>query len=859
MVSFLLCFAAMDKTANHLNENGDKNIHPRKTLWEFFAFTGKIATLAAGVLIGLSQPLCAQVTIQIVNDSGVPDGNVFVKVAGYNIGTNPTMTPANLFANLSNAVPANATSISLTNLPTSGSIVSSISGNTDTIYSCQVDYVNSGTMYFTYNKPFTFDNGLTPSPPPNSSGNAYRYDYAEFTIDNTNAANNAIDVTYVDKFGIPLQLEWFDGASSNLRSGSYVYASTKTLVNLLSTYGFGQAAFTLTNSNITPGWQYNGPDSYTNFARILAPQKVSGTNASVSPYPNVSAYLDSLTIHSHQFWLNGYAPQGGYYYLGYKGSLSANPGGWMVTLAPTANIPPYNNTLITGTQYTKTITFEIGNSNASQYVYGAPVGPNLYSVNGILVTNDTSPSYKVETWMIGDVLSSLNYGFWGGIYGTNSADWYSEVKWTAFPFGSARAVNDDHYNPYAALIYDYSDPYSFAFSERITPDVLMAPTNGDTVRITILPDDRLDSPVVSVAGVTQDTITLNWNAISGATGYQVNVIRPTGMAAVLAPANATSCTLTNLEPGTPYVMSVQATGTANGNPIITPARNISATTTGTNAAENGGTIPVQITFNAADPFYQLGNVYINGYEMYQTNGWHNTNGQNIAWNATVGTNQVVVTVLDNSNNVVYNDWLQFVLAQPFMFTNVGYYTNVATEYTTNAGVITTNSIMVTNEIVFTTTNSAISGIVLGNQKLSEPAPTVGGKPNGVVGTVPGSGTSVVTVTNYTGSATNFAISLPTSSAIVGLTYVPAETRKFAPLETSQPSGVQFIELTMLKNGEFQFEYTNGTAQSFNVYASTNLLGWTEIGTAVNISPGLYQFTDSKATNYPHRFYQLRSP
>ncbi len=817
--------------------------------------SGKLAAVWACLMIGLMQPLFAQVTIQIVNDSGLPDSNVWVKAPGYRVGTYEAAKPSELFVNLGNTNPANPTSIALSTLTTDGTIVSSISGNTDKVYTCEIDYINSGGMYFSYNEPFTFTNGLTPSPPPNSHGNTYRYDYAEFTMNETNAANNAIDVTYVDKFGIPLQLEWYKGTGTNLIAGSYVYASTKTLANVFQNAGLGQAVFALGSSNITAGWTYSGSDSYTNFARILAPQKVSGTNFSVFPYPSITNYLNSLV--GNPFWLNGASPQGGYYYVGYQASITTNSGGWMVTMALTTNIPPYNNTIIKGTQYTKTITFEIGNSNASQYVYGSPVGPGFYSVNGTLVTNNTSTTYAVETWMIGDVLSSLNYGFWGGIYGTNSANWYSGVKWTAFPFGSARPTNDGYYNPYAALIYDYADPYSFAFSERITPDVLMSPTNGDTVRITILPDDRLDSPVVSVAAVTDDTITLNWNVISGATGYQVNVIRPTGMPAVLV-TNATSCTLSNLNPGTPYVMSVQATGTANGNPIITPARNISATTTGTNMPENSGTIPVQMTFNASDPFYQLGNVYINGYEMYQTNGWHNTNGLNIGWNATEGTNQVIVTVLDNSNNVVYNDWLKFVLAKPFAFTNIGYFVTNDVTYKTNAGVITTNSIMVTNKIVFTTTNSAISDIVLGNQKLSEPAPTISGKPNGVVGTVPGSGTSVVTVTNYVGSATNFAISLPASAAIVSLTYVPAETRKFAPYIVSNPSVPIWSDITRLTNGNFELEYTTESALNFNIYASSNLLDWTMIGTGINISPGLYQFIDSNAPGYEYRFYQLRS-
>ncbi len=66
-------------------------------------------------------------------------------------------------------------------------------------------------------------------------------------------------------------------------------------------------------------------------------------------------------------------------------------------------------------------------------------------------------------------------------------------------------------------------------------------------------------------------------------------------------------------------------------------------------------------------------------------------------------------------------------------------------------------------------------------------------------------------------------------------------------------------LTTLGRGAFQFAYTNSSGQPCSVYASTNLLGWTAIGAATQILPGLYQFADPAATNYPRRFYQLRSP
>ena len=63
----------------------------------------------------------------------------------------------------------------------------------------------------------------------------------------------------------------------------------------------------------------------------------------------------------------------------------------------------------------------------------------------------------------------------------------------------------------------------------------------------------------------------------------------------------------------------------------------------------------------------------------------------------------------------------------------------------------------------------------------------------------------------------------------------------------------------LANGSFQFAYTNNSGPVGTIYASSNLTQWTPIGTATNVAPGLYQFTDPSATNLPRRFYQWRTP
>jgi hypothetical protein len=785
--------------------------------------------LAGAVMLGLVQHASAQVRIEIVNDSGRPDTNIFVMAPGklWAGVTNDPVTPSYLFANINTATnPATATSVPLTQLGSNSPvaapypIVSSISGNTNMVYSFQADYLASGSIYFTYDKPFVFVNGLQPSPPPDSAGNAYRYDYAELSINDSQAPNNAMDVTYVDKFGIPLQMEWFTETNGGtLVSGSYVYLSTKSMVSAFTNNGLGQAVFSLDPSNISPGWQYAGPASYTNFARILAPQKVSGTSSSVSPYPSITNYLNSLV--GQPFALNGSAPQGGYYYVGYTAAITTNAGGWLITLTQGTSVPPFNTNILLGTaapyniQYTNQITVPISKTNASQYVYGAPVGPNMYATNGVTVVTNLGPAYNVEVWMIGDALSSLNFGFWNGNYGTNSAQWYSPVQWTSFPFGSARPTNDDYYNVYAALIYDYSDPYSFAFSERITPDVLMAPLNGQRVRITLLPDDRMDSPIVAVPSggdVTTNSITLRWSPVAGATGYQVNALRPLNIAPTNLPSSSSSYTLSGLPSGTPYTMSVQALGmSGSGNPLITPARPVSATTAGPLASVNGNLAKVFAAFGVSDPYFQVQKAIINGVALtLQTNGsWLTTNGGTAApLLASAGTNQVVLTVLGTNNQVLFNDWLVFTLSDPYTISNNTY--------------------------------STVSNVFMYGQKLSQPAPTV----SPVFGT----------------TTNNFLVSTQNVNLTLGVSYVPAETRRFAPVEATPTPPVSTVLITnvmALPGGGIRFTFNVGAGTNYAVEATTNAASglWYTNTTGVGQSGG-ESFTNAAGTNLI-QFYRIK--
>lgn len=68
--------------------------------------------------------------------------------------------------------------------------------------------------------------------------------------------------------------------------------------------------------------------------------------------------------------------------------------------------------------------------------------------------------------------------------------------------------------------------------------------------------------------------------------------------------------------------------------------------------------------------------------------------------------------------------------------------------------------------------------------------------------------------------------------------------------------------TRLPGGAFQFSFTNTPGAGSTVFYTTNLsvpvTNWTALGSATEISPGLFQFTDSPPLN-SRRFYRVRSP
>jgi Regulator of chromosome condensation (RCC1) repeat len=58
---------------------------------------------------------------------------------------------------------------------------------------------------------------------------------------------------------------------------------------------------------------------------------------------------------------------------------------------------------------------------------------------------------------------------------------------------------------------------------------------------------------------------------------------------------------------------------------------------------------------------------------------------------------------------------------------------------------------------------------------------------------------------------------------------------------------------------FALFFSGASNATYSVWASTNLAAWSRLGTASEVTPGQYGFTDTLATNWPVGFYRISAP
>jgi hypothetical protein len=340
----------------------------------------------------------ADMTVQIVNRSGVAAGNVYVMLSG---------------GSSSDGQLRNETAVKLSAV---GQGKFTLSGF-------------SGRIYFSYGSP------VTSAEPPSWP---VRYDKVELTYP------GVANLTAVDFFGIPFGLQTQDGQGKLL--GALTWNATTDTVEkaLLAIPGAGHALV----QTRTGG-----------FARILSPQ------LSPSSYPSFGQYIDSVKGTR----------------LTVRGSFFGNP---FQTFAYAGAFGGGSATTLTGT-----ITQNGGPTAAGHAlgVDGSTLPSAIYTVNGPYTWGGQVHHVSdndVYAVIYRDLISGFAWGYWGGKYGNDSADWQGKP-----PFQAARksATKYATYNEYAAVVYKYSDAYGFSFSDTGPKKVQLPLDRARTLRITILP------------------------------------------------------------------------------------------------------------------------------------------------------------------------------------------------------------------------------------------------------------------------------------------------------------------------------------------------------------------------------------
>jgi len=470
-----------------------------------------------------------QMTLEIVNNSGKLDSEVFAYLQGSGSST---------FA--------------------STALDSLTPGSGAHTYTYPVSAISNGRLYISYGS------SLPGSPSPTTS--TTRYDFIELTFPGGSA-----DLSSVDQFGIPLQIETFDTNGRLMQKLTY-YASRNTLVNDLlgivssnsseSIYP-GNAIITTDGMTLAPNW--------SNFARILGPNQTvtpGYTNPDPSkgpPYPDLTNYVTAAE--GTTFTISGV----------YQGNVDPNPTTFNYTGTYNAGM---NAFVFNGTAAT---TKYPANSQLVIPVSGLPDA--IYSVDGTYTVGGAAAQVSdndVYAAMYRDFVSGFDFGYVGGKYGNNSSVWYSNAPFNP-PFAAARSAADNLFNQYGAIIYDNSDSYGFPFGDLLGSGqaVLASLSDAATLRVTILPDDMLDSPAIKTVSASSGKITLTWGAVAHATGYELTISPP--LPAQVATTSSLTHTFTGLQAGTPYTITVSATDNAeksNAIPIVVSTPGTAPSVTG---------------------------------------------------------------------------------------------------------------------------------------------------------------------------------------------------------------------------------------------------------------------------------------
>ena len=356
----------------------------------------------------------------------------------------------------------------------------------------------SGRIYISYGKPWTVKNANYEPAQNKTDPNFFlRYDKMELTF-NGNAADVA-DLTSIDYWSIPMQLETFLNETlvqtdEGLKTDTTAQMVYDQLKNLTSTPQSGLA--NALPANVPGKFTQQPTQPGSGFARIIGPSSYPPVGADpVTPYNLFEDYLK---------------------YLGPNLSLSAtDDNSKQVTIATisgefggvgpnvptsgpqskqaynlTATIDSSNDITLSGTVASETEIITMVYKKEALINPSGIYGANTpFSLNGAA---SQTPANDVYGWITGDLLAGLNIGAIGSetVINGKTVGEMTSSEWFTIPntslFGNLQR-NTNNYNQYAATLQKLSDAYNFAYSDRFSPVLVsLNPVKVNTLQISLL-------------------------------------------------------------------------------------------------------------------------------------------------------------------------------------------------------------------------------------------------------------------------------------------------------------------------------------------------------------------------------------
>jgi hypothetical protein len=317
-----------------------------------------------------------------------------------------------------------------------GKPLSEISNSTFSIAS-----ISGGRIYVSYGAP-------VPTHEPNYA--PIRYDKIELTgpVD-----GGVANLTAVDFFAIPFDLQALDSSGATVGNALTYRCNTRTILQRLQALA--------PSAEVTSGGQ---------FVRFLSPQ------LSPSSYPSMTPYVQSMS--GQKIYVNDSFGKKGQPTLeiSYSGTFEANGS---ITLEGTMT-----NEVTHRQEPAKELHIEGATLPSAVYTGDGP-----FTVGGEPANVGENNQYSV---IYRDIVAGFGLGYWGGRYGNNTTNWLRRPDFAAARLAPAPYIT---YDPYAALIGEYSEAYGYSFHD-LGPSPVTVPltSSEETLRLTIDPEEGPSAP-----------------------------------------------------------------------------------------------------------------------------------------------------------------------------------------------------------------------------------------------------------------------------------------------------------------------------------------------------------------------------